>query len=143
MSRITIVAVLVGCLVSVIGCGSKSGSGDGTAPTKADVLHEVAGLIGSYTGEQKKGPIKVSDLARYEAGYPLGFRAISTGEFVVVWGVPMVLEEGSGGYQGSEEVVAYEKQATSSGGFVLFQNGNIKEMTAAEFNAAPKAAAKK
>ena len=37
------------------------------------------------------------------------------------------------------EVAADEKDTPTSGGYVLLSNGEIKQMTAAEFAAAPKA----
>jgi hypothetical protein len=40
---------------------------------------------------------------------------------------------------GGGEVIAYEKVAPTDGGYVLLTTGEVKEMTAAEFQAAPKA----
>jgi hypothetical protein len=36
-------------------------------------------------------------------------------------------------------VVAYEKKVPTEGGHVLLQDGTVKQMTAAEFQSAPKA----
>jgi hypothetical protein len=40
---------------------------------------------------------------------------------------------------GGETVLAYEKKAPSEGGWVLMQDGTVKQITADEFKAAPKA----
>lgn len=96
---------------------------------------EVAGLIRSYSGETGKGPTKVADLKKYELGYPLGYAAVQSGQVVILWG-STVAGEGGGG---SQSVVAHEKDVPTAGGFVVLQDGNVKQMTATEFAAAPKA----
>jgi hypothetical protein len=126
----------LGLVVALGGCSSKPDAP--AAPPKSDALQEVGGLIGAYAGEFKKGPTKVADLARYENGFPLGYQAVKSGDVVVVWGAKIVIEEGSGPVGGTD-VVAYEKQVPTEGGAVLLQNNTVKQMTAAEFQAAPKA----
>jgi hypothetical protein len=125
------------CALFAAGCSSGGGS-TGAGPDKADTLREVGGLVSSYTGEYRRGPQKVADLARYEAGYPLGYEAVKSGEITVVWGAKMVVEEG-GGSTGTTDVVAYQKKVLAEGGLVLLQNGTVKEMSADEFRSAPKA----
>jgi hypothetical protein len=56
---------------------------------------------------------------------------IRSGDIVYMWG--------AGHVPGGTQVVAYEKRVTTECGFVLLQDGTAKEMTAAEFQAAPKA----
>jgi hypothetical protein len=126
-------------LVGALGCSSAESVNTDGKPPEADVLGEVAGLISSYSGEFRKAPQKLSDLARYEPGYPLGFQALKSGDIEVVWGARMTIEEGSGGYSGTADVVAYQKQTPTGGGLVLLQNGDVKQMTAEEFKSAPKA----
>ncbi len=128
------------CLIALFsgGCSSK-GPGNGAAQDKKELLREVAGLVSAYTGEFKKGPQKLADLARYENGYPLGYEAVKSGEVVVVWGAKMIIEEGGGGNTGTTDVVAYLKKVPTEGGAVLLQNNTIKDMTPDEFRAAPKA----
>ena len=48
-----------------------------------------------------------------------------------VWGAEYVA--------GSKKVAAYEKKATTEGGWVLLQDGTLQEMTASELAAAPRA----
>jgi len=66
-----------------------------------------------------------------------GFVSQYTGDVVVVWGAKMAGEGSSG--SGTGEVIAYEKKVPTEGGFVLLTSGTVKQMTADEFKAAPKA----
>jgi hypothetical protein len=130
--------LLVGLAV-VAGCSSPPAkTGDGSQPTNADALNEVATLLRSYPAKGGKGPAKVADLARYEQGGPLGYAAVKAGDIVVVWGVPM----GGEGDAGSPDIIAYEKKTPAEGGGVLLLSGEVKSMTAAGFAAAPKAGGK-
>lgn len=122
-------------LIFFTGCSSSNNPSGTAGPTRADNLQEVGGMISLYSGEYRRGPAKVADLAKYEHGYPLGFAALKSGDIVVVWGATMAGEGGGG----SGEIVAYEKKAATEGGAVLLQNGQVKQMSAAEFAAAPKA----
>ena len=96
-------------------------------------------MLSLYSGEHRRGPAKADDLARYQVGFPLGYRAVQSREIVVFWGATMP-GEGEGGK--TEAVVGYEKKVPSEGGFVLLHNGTVKEMSPAEFQAAPKAGKK-
>lgn len=101
------------------------------------MLHEVGGLIRSYSGEAGTGPKRVTDLAKFEHGYPLGYAAVRSGEVTVIWGAT-VAGEGEAD-AAPAHVVAYESSTPTSGGWVLLQNGRAKEMSADEFRAAPRA----
>ena len=91
----------------------------------------------AYSGQTGQGPKKAADFSKYEAGYPLGYAAVQSGEVVVVWGAKIAGEGETG--SAPANVVAYEKKVPAEGGLVLLQNGQVKQMTAAEFAAAPKA----
>ena len=129
--RLTALALV---LALAAGCGSKSGGGNAGA-AQTPVLDEVAGLL--RAASETKTPTKVADLAKYEPTFPTGYRAVKSGDVVVVWGAKMAGEGSSG--SGSGEVIAYEKKVPTEGGFVLLTSGTVKEMTADEFKAAPKA----
>lgn len=133
MTRLTAFP-LFACVL--VGCASSASNPPGEIG-KEPVLHEVGGLIRVYSGEVGRGPKQAADLAKYEHGYPLGYAAVRSGEVVVVWGAK-VADEGDAA-SAPADVVAYEKKAPAEGGWVLFQNGTVKEMTAGEFKAAPKA----
>lgn len=119
------------------GCSSQPTQPAGAVPGGEAVLNEVAGLIRLYSGETGQGPKKAADLAKYETGHPLGYRAVQSGEVVVMWGAK-IGGEGEAA-SGPKDVIAFEKKVPTDGGWVLLQNGTVKQMTADEFKAAPKA----
>ncbi len=129
---LTVAAALV--IPVAAGCGSKSGSGDSIHP-QAALLQEVADLLRA-AGEGRP-PAKAADLARFEAAFPAAYQAVKSGAVVVVWGAKMAGEGESA--SAPADVIAYEKKVPAEGGWVLLQNGKVKEMTADEFKAAPKA----
>ena len=132
IAQLTLGFALASCLT---GCSSGTSNNSGP-PSNADALNEVANMIREYAASHNnRPPSKASDLAAYKNQYTIGANAIDAGDVIVLWGAS-VAGEGGGG---SETIIAYEKSAPDSGGAVLLQNGTVKKMTAAEFNAAPKA----
>jgi hypothetical protein len=121
--------------VGLVGCSSGKQSDKVDTPTTGDALLEVASMIRDYASTHNHPPAKVADFAPYEHLYIHGYKAVKSGDVVVIWGAT-VAGEGGGG---SESVIAYEKTAPDSGGAVLMENGKVKQMTAAEFGSAPKA----
>src|SRR5262245_1744006 len=91
-------------LLSAGWSGRKSGSSEG--PGSSDELREVGQLIASHTAERGRGPKKLADLAKYEAGGPLGYEAIRSGKIIVLWGATMA---GEGEGASATAVVAHEK----------------------------------
>jgi len=122
-------------LAVVAGCGSKSGPG-GAGAAQAPVLQEVANLLRAAAAEGR-APSKVADLAKFSTAYPDAYQAVKSGDVVVVWGAKVAGEGETASAAAS--VIAYEKKAPTEGGWVLLANGEIKEMSADEFKAAPKA----
>lgn len=121
---------------ALAGCSSNNRTGGQTAPSSADALTEVGGMVRSYASETGKGPAKQADLAKYQNEFPHGWAALKSGEVVVVWGAKVAGEGGEGGGTG---VVAYLKTVPETGGAVFLENGQVKEMSAEEFKSAPKA----
>lgn len=116
-----------------IGCSAR----DAEPPslTRADELQELAGVLRIYSGQHRRGPARPEDLAALEMGAPAAYKALRSGEVVVVWGATMPGE----GETGTDAVIAYEFTVPSAGGHVLLHNGAVKQMTADEFRAAPRA----
>jgi hypothetical protein len=100
----------------------------------------VADLLRASARPDGRGPARLTDLDQFQSTYSRGYQAIKSGEVVVVWGGG-VRGEGEA-VKGSGEVVAYEKATPTEGGYVLLTSGEVKRMSAAEFNAAPKAGKK-
>jgi hypothetical protein len=115
------------------GCGGSGAPTSGPELFQHSSLLEVGDLYRNVVLDTHKPPTKAADFAKYENGFPGGYRLVKEGEIVVLWGAP--LEESATG-----TVLAYEKTTPESGGFVLMQDTRtIKKMTAPEFQAAPKA----
>jgi hypothetical protein len=75
----------------------------------------------------------MEQLYAWEPIYVNGYAAMNEGHVVVQWGAPLTPAAGA-----APAVLAYEKDAPQQGGFVLFQDGTVKHLSAAEFQAAPK-----
>jgi hypothetical protein len=121
-------------ILGLAGCGPQS---QGTMSPAGSVLTDVSDLLRSAAGPDGRGPAKVADLSRFESQFPRGYQAVKSGDVVVVWGAKMPGEGEAA--TAAAVVIAYEKKVPSEGGYVLLQNGTVKEMSAGEFNAAPKA----
>ena len=59
---------------------------------------------------------------------------IAKGEVIVIWKVWLGPEKGNA-------IVAYEKDAPTNGGWVMLQDGSLKQLSAGDFKSAPKATA--
>src|SRR5262245_10516433 len=91
-------------------------------------------LVALYRCRERDGqlpPSRLADLDVHEPALPISYDKLQRGEFVMVWGVGLV--------PGSDAVLGYEKGTPHNGGLVLLQNGAVRTMTAAEFQAASKA----
>jgi hypothetical protein len=98
-------------------------------------------MLRAATQPNGRGPTKLADLSRVKSLYTRGYDAVKSGQVVVLWGANSVKGEGAIA-QGGGEVIAYEKDAPTSGGFVLLSSGEVKQMSASEFQGAPKAGKK-
>jgi len=79
-----------------------------------------------YISMQKlKVPANFKDLEEYSGTLEDAYSLLADGE--------IVLHYGRGFSSGSNEVLAYQKDAESKGGHVLLRNGSIKQVTPTEF----------
>lgn len=114
-------------LVMMLGCSSQIGGvGPGMEPQEA-IVKELGDLLRCGSGVPKQ----LADLNSFEPNFPISYRAIKTGEMVVLWGIPMLGEGNASTSEGT--IVAYEKDAATAGGWVLMTNGKAKKVTAAEY----------
>lgn len=113
----------------VIGCGdSKTGPVGSSAK---DPLNDLGQALKALPEEQKKPPAKLAELETFEPFIPLAGPQIRSGEIVYLWGAEYS--------PNSQKIAAHEKKAPTDGGWVLLQDTTVKQMTAEEFKAAPKA----
>jgi hypothetical protein len=130
MKREALLIVGICCLLS--GCSSKNAvSPDQSGQER--VLDEIYSMYRGYSLAHKKGPATVKDLQQSQAAYYDGFRALQTGQHVVIWGV--TLKKHAAG----DAILAYQKDVPQQGGAVLMTDGDVKHLTAEEFNSTPKA----
>jgi hypothetical protein len=134
----TLRAALLLLLVAAVGCSGPGGNIQQSP--EENLLQEVQELLRTSTRPNGQGPTKLADIAKHQSMYPRAYEAIKSGKVVVLWGGGL---KGEGQIaQGGGDVVAYDKDVPTNGGYVLLSSGQIKKMTADEFNAAPKAGKK-
>ena len=114
----------------LVGCSSHPPAGEMTA--EATTLQELNDLLHSAAGRIGHPPAKLSDLDRYQSMFHRAYWAVKSGDVVVLWGTPL---KGEGEVKKDEKVVAYQKNALTEGGYVLFTDGTVKKLTAGEFAA--------
>lgn len=133
MNKTSLLLFLFVEFILLSGCGgTKGGVGPDMDPKEA-VVKDVGDLLRCGTGKHSK----LSDLSPFETNFPNPFNAIKSGSIVIYWGGSM-LGEGEAG-KGEEVIIAFEKDAESLGGWVLFTNGTVKKLTGTEFSASKKA----
>jgi hypothetical protein len=107
----------------------------------ANDLKQIGLLYHNYHDQHRKGPSGPNDpafvkMAGEFGGQPV-LAKVQSGEVVLFWDVNFSdLAKGAGT---AETVLGYEKDVPTAGGLVLMADATVKTMTAAEFNAAPKA----
>ena len=124
---------LLASIMFLIGCSASNPKpGAGAGATRADELREVGGLAGAHSAKGRKVAPTLGELTGYEQSFPLAVKVIRSGEVVVVWGTVPAGEGEVAAGRGGTGLVAYEKKAETAGGWVLLQNGEVKELSASD-----------
>jgi hypothetical protein len=137
----TILSRLVPTFVLLAGCATLSGCGAGPESTASvdagakAALEDLGQGLQLLSEQKEKPPARLEAFASLEPLIPVAASSIRDGSVVYLWGAAFS--------PSGEKVVAYEKKTPTEGGLVLLENGTVREMTAEEFKAAPKAEAKK
>lgn len=136
MTQIRVLLAVAAFLAAVAGCGGggggQAGPGAGGTPTGKEGLVSLHQLLKAYEAQKKPAPAKIADVEKVEPVYPGAYIALVQGNIVYAWGKSL-------SSTGSDAVLAHEKKVPQSGGYVLMQDGTVKEMTASEFGSAKKA----
>jgi hypothetical protein len=133
-SAIRAAVAMIGLTMSV-GCSGDASRQVVPADTVAHMrLDDVYGLYKTHIEKIKRPPTKMDQVYAWEPMYVNGYAAMNEGLVVVQWGAPLAPAGGA-----APAILAYEKAAPQEGGFVLFQDGTVKHLSASEFQAAPKA----
>jgi hypothetical protein len=131
------ISVLI-ALLPLLGAGcSGAGGGGGSGQTAQEaVLYEVADMLRGATRPDGRGPAGLADLKGSQSIFPHGYQAVKSGDVVVLWAAGV---KGEGEAAKGGDIVAYEKDAPANGGYVVLTSGEVKKMSASEFQSAPKA----
>jgi hypothetical protein len=127
--KLASVALFVVSTCCLLGCG---GPGSGTtldAPGGAnEAIVEVRDMIldSSVMGTSLKKP---EDAVNFEGKFPKGAAAVKDKTIVIVWGVGF--KEGIA--PENAKLVAYEAKTPNDGGWIVKDNGEIYQVTAADF----------
>lgn len=122
-------AIAIG-VVMMLGCGS--GEKEQVFPPDGGLLDlkaflESAKASGQATTKEAAAP--VISAVHLGADY-----YIRSGQIEYIWGTKL-----AEGPEAARTVIAFQTSAAQEGGWVLFQDGSMKRLTAEEFAAAPKA----
>ena len=122
------------CLVVIVLAGCQSAPQPPPPPSAEEGLKELVGVYRYIEYSKLALPRKPEDFNDYVDSMPTALDRIKQGEYIVAWGIGRSTAPGA-----ANQVLVYEKKALTEGGAVLLRDGTVKQMTAEEFNAAPKA----
>jgi hypothetical protein len=94
----------------------------------------------NYCVSMNKGPANADDLLPYLENDTLFVQRVKS-EFTIIWGVNLQDTKSFEPQGLNSTVLGYETTVPTSGGPVLMASGEVRQMTAAEFKAAPQAKA--
>ncbi|MCI0376362.1 MAG: hypothetical protein L0215_02020 [Gemmataceae bacterium] len=125
--------VVAAAMLPLAGCGGARNPPIAAAQTMEEKLTRIGSLYLHYSGDKEQAPGSAQDL-RLIQEHAADLTPVDAGEIVVIWGVKIRDDPQSG-----RLILGYEKDAPKSGGLVLMADGQVKQMSAAQFAAAPKA----
>jgi predicted Zn finger-like uncharacterized protein len=110
-----------------------------TAADKKKAANDLKELALAYLtfldSNQGKPPANLEELSRFFSKDGKVLQAMKEGKYVFLYGVGLqAMTAGT-----SNTILAYEKDVPTGGGQVVMADGSVKDMTAQEFQAAPKA----
>jgi hypothetical protein len=122
-------AILGFSLLGFVGCsGTKSVQGD---EALRQALQDFAQFLEALPSDGVKPPKKMAEFLPREPMAPIAAEYLQNGKLVYFWGAGLSPD--------GQKIIAYEKAAETSGGWVLLENGTVQQMTSEAFSAAPKA----
>jgi len=128
-------AVVAALLLTATGCSFQKAAPDKlAAPTAADGLGNLRDLFRLAASGKVALPKSLAEFTAQEPFYPVAGPFVLSGNIGCVWGVGL-----KDGPEAAKRLLAFETRAAKEGGWVMFQDGTIREVTAEEFAAAPKA----
>ncbi len=137
--RLFVVSVALTAVFAVLSlaCGSVRQAAE--RQKKSNDLKQIALAYINFCEANSKGPgpAKPEDLAPYVENDPVLLQKMKS-DYTIIWGANLSdIKQFDSGL--SNTVLGYETTVPTSGGLVVMCDGFVKNMTASEFNAAPKA----
>lgn len=125
-----IAVVLTSATLSMTGCGSKdvptNVSETAGMPEAKDALLDLAELLKRLAAGNMKPPSDAAGFANYDVEHPAIATLISNGLVVYSFGATI------DGTKAGDQWVAMQSNAKEKGGWVLLNNGEIRDMQAGE-----------
>lgn len=126
--------VLFGLSMIVLSTGCGGEPPPPPAPSAEEGLKEMAKVYQYIEYSKLPPPQKAEDFRDHWDSMQASFDRVQQGEFIVVFGVGRSAAPGA-----ANQILVYEKKVPASGGAVLLRDGTVKQLSAAEFAATPKA----
>src|SRR5262249_18356200 len=123
------IALFVAASVVSPGCSRYDPNQAEPVENELKAIHE---MYLAYLSHRRQPPQKSKDLNSMGSGFPAGADALRSGRCILLPGGQKDMP--------AETVICYQKETPEQGGFVLQRDGKVVHMSAAEFEAAPKAA---
>jgi hypothetical protein len=134
--RLVNVTLLLAVAALCLACGNVQQAA--ARSKRMDQIKQIGLLYHECLDANGKAPAGVQDLAKMAQGDPDATAAVAlvqSGQVVFIYNVKVTeMTQGA-----SDTVLGYEAGVPAGGGFVLLGDGSVRQMTAAEFQAAPKA----
>ncbi len=130
-------SALVAAAVLVVGAGctaQKTATEKLAGPTAADGLTNLRDLFRQAAAGKAALPKSLTEFTAVEPFYPVAGPFVLSGDITCAWGAGL-----KDGAEAAKRMLAFETRAAKEGGWVMFQDGTIREVTAEEFAAAAKA----
>jgi hypothetical protein len=128
--------LLLGLGAMMLACGNVQQAAN--RAKKANQLKVIGIWYHNYHDANAKGPSGPQDLQQFAAEDPAALQALQAGQFVIIWNVK-ISDVTKSGQSVADVVLGYDSVVPSSGGGVLFVDGSVKQLTAQDFQQAPKA----
>lgn len=130
-SALACACFLASCVVPAMGCKSTPDKVEASAADPG--LRDLLSFLTWAKAENQRTDQATASAVLGNA-FMFADHSINSGQIEYIWGTKL-----ADGPEAASTVIAFQKTAETDAGWVLFQDGSMRRLTAAEFAAAPKA----